>query len=37
LARAHALKENRAEVNEADLNFVSRFLDFPNPSCPKQI
>src|SRR5256884_1978496 len=37
LARAHALKDNRAEVNEADINFLSTFLDFTNPSCPKQI
>lgn len=37
IARAHALKENRAEVNDSDLRFIAGFMDFTNPSVPKQI
>lgn len=37
MARAHALKDNRAEVGEEDLKFISSFMDFTNPAMPKQI
>jgi hypothetical protein len=37
LARAHAIKSNRAEVNESDLEFLATFIDFTNQSAPKQI
>jgi hypothetical protein len=37
LARAHAIKEKRAEVSPADIEFLSLFLDFTNQSCPRQI
>jgi hypothetical protein len=37
MARAHALKDNRAEVGEQDLKFIASFMDFTNPAVPKQI
>jgi hypothetical protein len=37
IARAHALKDNRTEVTETDLKFIASFMDFTNPSVPKQI
>ncbi|SRR6266436_1226643 len=37
LARAHALKEKRTEVTVKDIEFLGDFLDFTNPSSPKQI
>lgn len=37
MARAHALKDNRAEVGEEDLKFIASFMDFTNPATPKQI
>jgi hypothetical protein len=37
LARAHALKDRRAEVGQEDLDFLTTFMDFTNQSFPKQI
>lgn len=37
LARAHAIKDKRGQVEQKDISFLSMFLDFTNPSMPKQI
>jgi len=37
MARAHALKENRAEVAEPDIKFIASFMDFTNPALLKPI
>lgn len=37
LARAHALRQKRAECNASDIDFVSRFVDFCDPEHPRQI
>lgn len=35
--RAHALRANRPQANEEDLDFAHRFLDFCDPEHPKEI
>lgn len=37
IARAHAIREKRTEVSVRDIEFLGEFLDFTNPSSPKQI
>ena len=37
LARAHALRDKRAMVNQADIDFVTRFVEFTDPERPAQI
>lgn len=37
LARAHALRDNRADVNDKDMKFIGKFVGFTNPETPKQL
>jgi hypothetical protein len=37
LCRAHAVRENRTEVSEKDVQFTVKFIEFTNPEAPKQI
>jgi len=37
IAQANAIKHKRGKVGEEDITFVSRFLDFTNPTSPKQL
>lgn len=37
LARAHALRDGRAEVNAKDMSFIEKFIGFTNPQEPRQL
>jgi hypothetical protein len=37
LARAHAIRDKRTQVNDNDLDFLSRFISFTDPETPRQI
>lgn len=37
LARAHALRSKRMQVNDEDMEFLARFLSFTDPEMPKQL
>lgn len=37
LARAHALRDKRAEVSDKDMTFITKFVGFTNPQEPKQL
>ena len=37
LAQAHARRDNRAKVNDSDIDFICRFRDFSDPENPKKI
>lgn len=37
LARANAIRQKRGEVSEVDIEFLSKFVGFTNPSAPKQL
>lgn len=37
LAQAHAIRDNRKQVDAADMSFLNRFLDFSDPEHPKKL